>query len=74
MINGLGATPLMEQFIFMGDVSERLSLEGVEIEFKKVGSYMTSLDMAGISLTMLKLADTSWLPYLEHPTETPTAF
>lgn len=55
MVNGLGATPLMEQFIFTNDVKEILESEGLVIDFKKVGDIMTAIDMAGLSLTMIRL-------------------
>ncbi|AQP54127.1 dihydroxyacetone kinase subunit DhaK [Vagococcus penaei] len=69
LVNGLGSTPLMEQFIFMNDVKELLAEEGLTIEFKKVGDYMTSIDMVGLSLTMIKLED-KWLEALNYPVET----
>lgn len=71
LINGMGATPLMEQFVFMNDVKEILvDEEGLNISFKKVGDYMTSIDMEGLSLTLLKLEDGKWLDYLNAPVET----
>lgn len=73
-VNGLGATPLMEQYIFMNDVHELLSEEGLNINYKKVGSFMTSIEMAGVSLTLLKLVEDDWTTYLNHPVQTPTPF
>lgn len=55
LVNGLGATPLMEQFVFINDVLNQLDETGLKIAFTKVGNYMTSLEMAGISLTLIKL-------------------
>lgn len=69
LVNGLGSTPLMEQFVFMNDVKELLDKEGLVIEFKKVGDLMTSIDMAGLSLTMIKLED-DWKNQLNHPVTT----
>ncbi|SDC35301.1 dihydroxyacetone kinase DhaK subunit [Pelagirhabdus alkalitolerans] len=57
LVNGLGATPLMEQYIFAHDVEKQLEHEPIKIEFKKVGNLMTSLDMNGVSLTLVKLQD-----------------
>lgn len=71
LINGMGATPLMEQFVFMNDVKELLvDDEGLKLSFKKVGDYMTSIDMEGVSLTLLKLEDKKWLDYLNADEET----
>ena len=71
LVNGLGATPLMEQYIFANDVQKILKDKGLEIPFKKIGNYMTSIDMAGLSLTLLKLEDEAWLDALKAPVETP---
>ncbi|MEI3646225.1 dihydroxyacetone kinase subunit DhaK [Lactococcus lactis subsp. lactis] len=70
LVNGMGATPLMEQFIFMNDVAKLLTEENIEILFKKVGNYMTSIDMAGLSLTMIKLEDDQWLKNLNEDVKT----
>ncbi|TSO25765.1 dihydroxyacetone kinase subunit DhaK [Lactobacillus sp. LL6] len=70
MINGLGATPLMEQFIFTHDVLNELEEFGVKPAFTKVGNYMTSIDMAGISITLFEIKDDKWLDYLNYPVET----
>lgn len=70
LVNGMGATPLMEQYVFMNDIHHLLREEKLEIAFKKVGSYMTSLDMTGISLTMIHLKDGRWLDWLYAPVET----
>ncbi|PIO82633.1 dihydroxyacetone kinase subunit DhaK [Loigolactobacillus backii] len=70
LVNGMGATPLMEQFVFMRDVLNQLKDEGVNVAFTKVGNYMTSLDMAGVSLTLFKLTDDSWLDNLNYPVNT----
>lgn len=71
LVNGMGATPLMEQFVFMNDVKELLvDEEGLSLSFRKVGDYMTSIDMEGLSLTLVKLENAAWLDYLEAPEET----
>jgi len=71
LVNGLGATPLMEQYIFTNDVHALLDREGLAVDFKKVGNLMTSIDMAGISLTLLKLEDEGWLAFLKQPVSVP---
>jgi dihydroxyacetone kinase-like protein len=55
MINGLGATPIMELYIANRRVSEVLGSKGIETYKTFVGNYMTSLEMAGFSITLLKL-------------------
>ncbi|MGX7394339.1 dihydroxyacetone kinase subunit DhaK [Carnobacterium mobile] len=70
LVNGMGGTPLMEQFIFMNDVKNLLAEEGIVLAYKKVGDYMTSIDMQGLSLTLVKLEDGQWLDYLTAPVTT----
>lgn len=70
MINGLGGTPLMELFVFSNDVRRLLELEGLQVEFKKVGDFVTSNDMSGLSLTFLRLEDEKWLEWLKVPVDT----
>lgn len=70
LVNGMGATPLMEQYIFANDVHELLADAHVEVAETLVGDYMTSLDMAGISLTILKLEDEKWLDMIHLPVAT----
>lgn len=71
LINGMGATPLMEQFVFTNDVLNELEQDyGVKPAFSKVGNYMTSIDMAGISITLFEIKDDKWLDYLNYPVET----
>lgn len=70
LINGMGATPLMEQYVFTHDVLDQLAAEKITVAFTKVGNYMTSLDMAGISLTLFKLTDDAWLKGLQYPVDT----
>lgn len=69
LVNGMGATPLMEQYVFANDVKACLEEAGLEVAFKKIGNYMTSIDMAGLSLTVIQLED-NWLEALETPVET----
>lgn len=70
LVNGMGATPLMEQYIFANDVHELLADAHVEVAETLVGDYMTSLDMTGISLTILKLEDQKWLDMIHLPVAT----
>jgi len=57
MVNGLGATPLMELLIVNKFANEYLYRKGVEIYDAPVGNFMTCLDTAGFSITLLKLDD-----------------
>ena len=57
LISGLGATPLMEQYILYADVVEQLSAAGVRVVQRFVGNLFTSLEMMGVTLTVTKLDD-----------------
>jgi dihydroxyacetone kinase-like protein len=70
MVNGLGGTPQIELYILYGHVAALLADAGVEITHKLVGNYITSLDMAGMSLTILK-ADDELIRLWEAPVNTP---
>jgi dihydroxyacetone kinase-like protein len=59
----------MEEFVFMNDVKALLEADEINVEFKKVGDVMTAIDMAGLSLTMIKLED-NWKEQLNHPVTT----
>ena len=55
MISGLGSTMLMEQYVICGQVLETLKEQGHQVEKVYVGNFVTSLDMGGISLTIVDL-------------------
>ena len=55
LINGLGATPLMELYVINRKVAAILGDKGIKIAKTYVGNYMTSLEMAGFSVSILKL-------------------
>ncbi len=57
MINGLGGTPISELYLLYGIAHERLTALGIKVKRSYVGEYCTSLDMAGASLTLVKLDD-----------------
>lgn len=57
MTNGLGATPLMELYILNKDVHKELEDKNIKVEKNLVGNYMTAIDMAGCSITLMKLDD-----------------
>ncbi|KAG0620336.1 hypothetical protein M758_4G208500 [Ceratodon purpureus] len=71
MVNSLGATPMMELMIAAGKAVAQLQIEhGLAVERVYTGSFMTSLDMAGMSLSVLK-ADDSILSSLDFATKAP---
>ena len=70
MVNGMGGTPLMELFIAGKHVHEVLADKGITIAKTLTGNYMTSLDMEGFSLTLLKLDD-ELEELLNAPADTP---
>ncbi|MBO3723742.1 dihydroxyacetone kinase subunit DhaK [Actinomyces bowdenii] len=70
MLNGMGATPLLELYLMHGHVAEQLGAAGVTVERSLVGNYITSLDMAGCSLTLLR-ADAEMLRLWDAPVLTP---
>lgn len=57
MVNGSGGTPLMELFVLNNHVHDVLEKKGVKIYRTLVGNYMTSIEMQGFSLTLLRLDD-----------------
>lgn len=70
MVNGLGSTPLMELFIVNKKVHQMLEDKGIKIHETFVGEYMTSLEMAGFSVTLLKL-DEELKELLDAAADTP---
>src|SRR5918996_1798324 len=67
MVNGMGGTPLMELYVAFAHVADVLEREGIQVfRMPYVGDYMTSLEMAGFSITLLKLDD-EMKPYLSAP-------
>jgi phosphoenolpyruvate---glycerone phosphotransferase subunit DhaK len=57
MINGLGGTPISELYILYARAHEQLQERGIKVARSYVGEYCTSLDMAGASVTLVKLDD-----------------
>ncbi|GAA2115856.1 dihydroxyacetone kinase subunit DhaK [Kitasatospora saccharophila] len=70
LVNGLGATPLIELYVVCAAVTARLAEHGVTPARTLVGSYVTSLDAAGFSLT-LTAADRLMLELWDAPADTP---
>ena len=70
MVNGMGATPLMELYIINNFVQDYLAQAGVKVYDTMVGNFMTSIEMAGFSLTLLRLDDELKQLY-DAPADTP---
>jgi phosphoenolpyruvate---glycerone phosphotransferase subunit DhaK len=70
LLNGLGGTPLIELYLMYGEVAKLLDAAGVQVARRLVGNYITSLDMAGSSLTLLR-ADDEILSLWDAPVVTP---
>ncbi|MGB3877488.1 MAG: dihydroxyacetone kinase family protein, partial [Shinella zoogloeoides] len=70
LVNGLGATSQIELYVIFRRVKQRLDALGIDIHASWVGEYATSLEMAGASVTLMKLDDTLQA-LLDHPCRTP---
>lgn len=70
LINGLGATPLEEQLVVSRKVHQLLAKRGIGVHRTYVGEYATSLEMAGLSVSLLKL-DEELKTYMEAAADTP---
>ncbi|MGW2252946.1 dihydroxyacetone kinase subunit DhaK [Kitasatospora sp. NPDC001660] len=70
LLGGLGGTPLLELYVVYGEVAARLAERGITVARSLVGNYVTSLDMAGFSLTLTK-ADGQLLELWDAPVDTP---
>ena len=70
MVNGMGGTPLIELYIVYRRLAQLLDRAGIEIARNLVGPYITSLEMAGCSITLLR-ADDELLRLWDAPVNTP---
>jgi len=70
LINGLGATPQIELYICFRKVKQILDACGIQIAHALVGEFFTALEMAGFSVTLMKL-DPELKALLEAPADTP---
>jgi dihydroxyacetone kinase-like protein len=57
LVNGMGGTPLIELYVVYHALQRYLDALGVRISRRLIGNYITSLEMAGCSITLLKLDD-----------------
>lgn len=70
IVNGLGGTPLMEQYVFTNDIHILMAEQKLTIDYYKIGNLMTSLEMQGLSLTLLYLEDDFYMEALQAPVAT----
>jgi dihydroxyacetone kinase-like protein len=70
MVNGMGATPLLEQYVVFEEVRRALEGRKVRIVRNLVGNYVTSLDMPGFSVTICRAGD-DMLALWDSPVQTP---
>ena len=70
LINGLGATPLEEQYVMFRRVKQTLDEKGIRVFRTYVGEYATSMEMAGASISLIRLDD-ELKGYLSAPANTP---
>jgi dihydroxyacetone kinase-like protein len=68
LVSGLGATPVMELYILYNEVAEILADKGIKIYRPYVGNYFTSLEMMGVTLTLMKL-DAELKPLIDEEAE-----
>jgi dihydroxyacetone kinase-like protein len=69
-MNGMGGTPLIELYLMYGEVAKLAEEHGLKIERNLIGNYITSLEMQGCSITLLKLDD-EMIRYWDAPVNTP---
>jgi dihydroxyacetone kinase-like protein len=69
-VNGMGGTPLIELYVVFNELSKFLKGRGITIARNLIGSYITSLEMAGCSITLLKLSD-DFTRLWDAPVKTP---
>ena len=70
MVNGMGGTPLMELYIMYRELEQILQARRIAVARRLVGNYITSLEMAGCSITLLK-ADDELVSLWDDPVMTP---
>ncbi len=70
LINGFGGTPLQELYILNNSVTNALKADGINIHRTIVGNFMTSIDMAGASISVLRV-DSELKALIDYPVNTP---
>jgi dihydroxyacetone kinase-like protein len=70
MVNGMGGTPLIELYLIYNELNTICQAKGITIARRLIGNYITSLEMAGCSITLVK-ADDQMLELWDAPVHTP---
>jgi len=70
LVSGLGATPVMELYIYYAEVEKLLAEKGIRVHRALVGNYFTSLEMMGVTLTLMTLDD-ELKKLVDLPTQAP---
>lgn len=68
-VNGMGGTPIIELYLMFGELMNALERKNIKVTRSLVGNYVTSLDMAGCSFTLLRL-DKELMGYWDAPVKT----
>ncbi len=69
-VNGMGGTPLLELYVVYAEVAKLAQARGLTIQRNLIGNYITSLEMQGCSITLVKLDD-EMVRYWDAPVNTP---
>jgi phosphoenolpyruvate---glycerone phosphotransferase subunit DhaK len=69
MVNGMGGTPLIELYLMYGEVAKIIERAGIVVARNLVGNYITSLEMAGCSVTLLRASE-EWIRLWDAPVNT----
>ncbi len=69
MVNGMGGTPLIELYLMYGEVAKIMDRAGIIVARNLVGNYITSLEMAGCSVSLLRASD-EWIRLWDAPVNT----
>jgi phosphoenolpyruvate---glycerone phosphotransferase subunit DhaK len=69
MVNGMGGTPLIELYLMYGEVAKIIEKAGITVARNLVGNYITSLEMAGCSVTLLRVTE-EWIKLWDAPVNT----
>jgi phosphoenolpyruvate---glycerone phosphotransferase subunit DhaK len=69
MVNGMGGTPLIELYLMYGEVAKIMDSAGIMVARNLVGNYITSLEMAGCSVSLLRAND-EWIRLWDAPVNT----
>jgi phosphoenolpyruvate---glycerone phosphotransferase subunit DhaK len=69
MVNGMGGTPLIELYLMYGEVAKIIKKAGIAVARNLVGNYITSLEMAGCSVTLLRASE-EWISLWDAPVNT----